>query len=306
MKYVIQIQGGIGYHLMATSFIRWLNEKYPKKRLIVISAYPDLFEYNPRIYRNLRLDQAYLFEDYVKGNDYREGHPYKMYEYYQERMHLMKLFPKAYRFPQYNENPQSEIFLTKGEEMDGNVFNQQNAPLLTFQMCGGLPPGMQPNRGKVDSSQRDLPFEFAQKVAHMLLNKGFKLLQIRSESEPIIPGTIQIQLPFRNLLPIMKHSVGHVGMDSAGMHGAAIFKKPQLIFWGQTHKDNLGYNYEGFFDAYNQYGMHYRPQIQMPDQAGAFPFKDKNEGLEFNYSDKELEDYITKFVNYLNKSGGKK
>ena len=179
-------------------------------------------------------------------------------------------------------------------------------PLLTFQMCGGLPPGMQPSRMKADSAQRDLPFNFAVKVAQGLLNKGFKLLQIRTESEPIIPGTIQMQMPFRNLLPISKYSAGHVGIDSAMMHGAAVFNKPQLIFWGQTDKNNLGYDYEGVFNISNEYGMHSRPNIQLPDRNALFPYKDKNEGLEFNYSDVEIEKHINKFIDYIKLNGGKK
>lgn len=299
MNFSLECTGGMGFHIMFSSLIRWLNEKYPKSKINVISAYPELFEYNPRIYRNLRLDQPYLFEDYIKKTDYRTGSPYQMHDFYHKRMHMMKLLPKAFGFNDYNQKPQSEIFFTKGEEIDGQIFNKQNMPLLTFQMCGGLPMGVQPSRMKLDSIQRDLPFKFAIKVAQSLLNKGFHLLQIRSESEPRIPGTIQIQLPFRNILPIIKHSIGHVGIDSSGMHGAAIFKKPQLIFWGQTHKDNLGYNYPKVLNIFNEHGMHYRPQCQMPDREGMFPYKSKNEGLEFDYTDSELDKFIKKFIDSL-------
>jgi len=213
MNYIIEIAGGIGYHLMATSLIKWLNEKYPKSKISVVSAYPDLFEYNPRIHRNLHIGQAYLFEDYIKGNDYRTGSPYKLIEYYREdeKMHVMELFPKAFGFNQYNKSPESEIYLTEGEELDGQIYNQQNFPLVTFQGFGGLPPGMAPNKDKVDSSQRDMKFDFACRVVKILQKNGFKVLQIRNQSEPIIPGTLQLKIPFRNLLPIVKYSVGHVG-----------------------------------------------------------------------------------------------
>jgi len=301
MNYIIEITGGIGYHLMATSFIKWLNEKYPKSKIITISAYPDLFEYNPRIYRNLHLSQPYLFEDYLKGNDYRRGSPYQMIEYYREedKMHLMELFPKAFGFNKYNTNPESEIYLTKGEEMDGQMYAQQNFPLVTFQGFGGLPPGMAPNKDKVDSNQRDMQYNFACKVVNLLLKNGLKVLQIRGPSEPIIPNTLQLNIPFRNLLPILKYSKGHVGIDSSMMHASAALKKPQLIFWGQTHVDNLGYQGEGVFNISNKYGMHCRPHIQLPDREGMFFFKSKNEGKEFEYSNEELENYITKFVDFI-------
>ena len=83
------------------------------------------------------------------------------------------------------------------------------------------------------------------------------------------------------------------------MHASAALNKPQLIFWGQTHLDNLGYKGEGIFNVSNKYGMHCRPHIQLPDREGMFPFKDKNEGREFEYSDEELENHIIKFVNFI-------
>jgi len=312
MNYVIEITGGIGKHIMATSFIKWLNEKYPKNKITVISAYPEIFEYNPRIYRNLRLGQPYLFEDYIKNNDFRKGEPYQLVEYYREnnKKHLMNVFPKAYGFNKLNENPETEIYLTKGEEMDGKIYNQQNSPLITFQAIGGLPPGMQPNRFKIDLNQRDMIPQLAMKIVQFLISKGFKILQIRGPTEPPIPGTLQLQVPFRNILPILKYSVGHVGIDSSGMHGAAIFKKPQLIFWGGTHVDNLGYKYDGVFNVWKKCGMHCRPHLQVHDQEGLFPYKDKMEGFEFDYTDREIENHLNKFLEFLdtkkilNKTGG--
>ena len=301
MNYVLECVGGLGKHVMFTSFIKWLSEKYPKSKITVLSAFPDLFEYNPRIYRNLHLSQPYLFEDYVKGNDYRFGEPYKMYEYYREKnkMHLMELYPKAYGFNEYNENPESELYLTKGEEMDGEIFRQQNGNYITFQSFGGLINGVMPNRMKMDSSQRDLDFELSCKIVAMFFKAGIKVVQARSQTERPIPGTMQLNLPFRNWIPISKYSLGHVGIDSSMMHVAATMKKPQLIFWGGTHKDNLGYGGNGVFNVSSKESMHCRPHIQLPDREGVFPFRDKNDGKEFNYTNEELEKYVSEFINFI-------
>ena len=303
INYSIEIVGGIGKHVMASSFIKWINEKYPKSKLTVISAYPEIFEYNPRIYRNLRLGQPYLFEDYIKGTDYRVGEPYKLQEYYRDKnkKHLMEVFPKAYGFNECNQNPKSEIYLTKGEEMDGYVYNKQNFPLITFQPFGGLPIGVEANRMKMDSAQRDIPPIMANKIVEILTSNGFKVLQIRTPSEPILPNTIQLNLPFRNLLPISKFALGNIGIDSSMMHTAACFKKPQLIFWGNTHKDNLGYEGDGIFNIYKECGMKCRPHCQLMDNESIFPYKDKDEDKLFDYTDEEIEEYVMKFVNFIKK-----
>lgn len=301
MDYVIEITGGIGKHIMATSFIKWVNEKFPKSKITVVSAFPDIFEYNPRIYRNIHLSQPYLFEDYIKGKDYRTGEPYKLYEFYREtdKKHVMELYPKAYGFNEINENPESEIYLSKGEKANGEVFRQQNGDYITFQSFGGLINGMTPNRMKIDTSQRDMNFEFACKIVALFSDANIKVVQIRSQVERPIPGTIQLNVPFRDLIPISKYSLGHVGIDSSMMHAAAAVKKPQLIFWGGTHKDNFGYGGNAVFNISNKAGMHCRPHLQLPDRTAIFPFKDENDGKEFEYTNEELEKHVKDFIGFI-------
>jgi hypothetical protein len=298
MDYVIEISGGIGKHVLATSFIKWLNEKYPKRKIYVISAYPEIFEYNPRIYRNLHLSQPYLFEDYIKGKDYRKGEPYRVIEYYREKnkKHLREVFPKAYGFNTFNKEPTNELFLTKGEQIDGQVYAQQNGPYITFQALGGLPPGASPNRAKIDSSWRDMPRELAFSIVKKLNERGFKVLQLRNNQEPIIPGTMQINLPVRNIIPLVKEAKAHIGIDSVWMHVAGTFKKPMLTFWGSTHKDNLGYTHEGSINAFNEFGMHCRPRFGLPDREAMFPYKDKKEGFEFEYTEKQIDKYLDQLL----------
>jgi ADP-heptose:LPS heptosyltransferase len=301
MDYAIKITGGIGKHILSTSLIKWINEKYPKSKIIVISAYPEIFEYNPRIYRNLPLNHSYLFEDYIKGKDYKTGNPYEMYEYYRDKnkMHILKLFPKAYGFGEYDENPKTEIYLTKGEKLEFKNFAEKNKPIVTLQAFGGLPPNTPITRNKIDNSGRDMPINFALKIINLLKQKGIKVLQIRNNNEKILPGTIQLNnIPFRNLISIANHVQAHIGIDSSFMHATALFKKPQLIFWSQTHKDNIGYDYKGVINSYCKNGMHCRPHNSINDRAGVFPFKDNNTGLEWNYEDIE----ISKMINDLTKN----
>jgi len=301
MNYVFRITGGIGKHIAFTSFIRWFNENYPKRKITIISAYPEIFENNPRVYRNLPLQQSYLFEDYIKGRDFRNGEVYQLYEFYREKnkKHICELWPKAYGFNGYDLDPKTELFLTEGEKMEGRLFCEQNKPLITFQSMGGLPPGFQPNKMKIDSTGRDIPFKIAIKIIQILNEKGFKVVQLRGPAEGPLPGTIQIQLPFRESLSIIQNVVAHIGIDSSFMHAAAVFKKPQLIFWGQTHVDNFGYKYPGVMNIWKERGMHCRPHLGMPDNKGLYQYESENRGFEWDYSDKEIEVYVERFLGNL-------
>lgn len=301
MNYVFSIKGGIGKHIAFTSFIRWVNEKYPKSKITVVSAYPEVFEHNPRIWRNLPMHQAYLFEDYIKGRDFRDGEVYQQYEVYRDKdkKHICEMWPKAYGFKGYDKDFKLEIFLTEGEKMDGMFYCEQNKPLITFQAYGGLPPGAQPNRMKVDSTGRDIPFPIALRIVQILNARGFKVLQLRGPTERPIPGTLQLQLQFRNLLPIIRSAVAHVGIDSSFMHAAAAFEKPQLIFWGQTHKDNFGYPYEGFVSQWREKGMHCRPHVGMPDNRGLYQYESENKGFEMDYTPEEIDKIVNNFIETL-------
>lgn len=304
--FVIQLQGGIGKHIAATSFIKWINDKYPEQKITVVSSFPEVFEYNPHIYRNLPQQQAYLFQDYIKGRDYRNGEPYHCHEFYDERMSIMKLYPKAYQFGEYNENPKSEIFLTEGERQEMELFAKSGPPVITMQVFGGVPPGQAIPVRKADIGQRDMPMELAMKLSGILQANGFRVLQVRQMNEPQIPGTLQMNMPFRNWMALSSYIVGHVGIDSSFMHSAAVFEKPMLIFWSQTHKDSIGYNYDKVINAFKKGSMKYRPQIAMPDRAAMFPYRDKSESTSWNYTSEQISNYMEDFLNKVDNKKFKK
>ncbi len=298
--FVIQLQGGIGKHIAATSMIKWINDKYPKQKITVVSSFPEVFEYNPRIHRNLPHQQAYLFEDYIKGNDFRNGDPYQCHEFYDERMSIMKVYPKAYQFGKYNEEPETEIFLTEGERQEMETFARSGSPIITMQVFGGIPQGQTVPARKADMGQRDMPIQLAMKLAGILAAKGFRVLQVRQTNEPIVPNTMQMQMPFRNWIALSSYVAGHVGIDSSFMHSAAVFKKPMLIFWSQTHVDSIGYHYDKVVNVHKEGSMKYRPQVGMPDRAGVFPYRDKSEAISWNYTSKEISDCMDNFFEIIN------
>ena len=242
--FVLNFSGGIGKHITATSLIKWLNEKYPEKKITIVSPYPEIFEYNPRIFRNLTPNQSYLFEDYIKGKDYRNGEPYQRTEYYDDKKHITEVFPISYGFGKVDGQLPTEIFLTQGEKDEAKMIANQNKPLISIQVAGGLPPGHQMNVRRADIGQRNMPMKMAMLIVNELTARGYKVVQIRSQNEHQIPGTLQLNLPFRNIIALASEIKGHIGIDSSMMHAVGIFKKPMMIFWSQTNVDNMGYKYD--------------------------------------------------------------
>lgn len=297
MDYVFEFNGGVGKHILFTSFIKWINEKYPKSKITVISPYPDIFEYNPRVWRNLPIGQAYLFQDYIQGRDYRKADPYLSYEFYREKnkKHFNEICPIAFGFNELNKKWKNEIFLTNGERAEFMELEQKK--IITLQANGGIPTGHQMNvREKIDCDERDIPMPMAIKIVNYLRNKGYEVVQVRGPADQAIPGTTQLQMPFRNFMSLGIHAKGHIGIDSSFMHAMAAFERPQLIFWGQTHVDNLGYKYPKVLNIWKSGAMKFMPQVSMPDRNAIYPRVDLHKADYWAYSDEEIEKYIDNFL----------
>jgi len=134
--------------------------------------------------------------------------------------------------------------------------------------------------------------------------RGYKIIQIRNQNEPIIPGTGQVNMPFRNVIALASEIKGHIGIDSAMMHAAAVFKKPMMTFWSQTHVDNLGYKHKKSLNKHREGSMQYRPAIAMADREGLFPYRDKGDAFAWDYPNKEIIKYINEFDDLIKNKNG--
>jgi hypothetical protein len=244
--------------------------------------------------------QAYIFEDYIKGRDYRIGDPYQLCEYYDEGRHLRELYPKAYGFNELNENPETEIYLNKGEIVDAETFKNQGPPIFTVQFTGGTAQGGAAKSAaeREDTSQRDMPLQLGQTVVNNLLRQGYRVVQVGHANDPALQGVIRYTLPFRRFIALCPVIAGHIGIDSSYMHACAAFKAPQLIFFEQTKPSNLGYFYEGAFNVIKPEGGYYRPRPSIPDNAGIYPFRHENEDKAKDWKQEEVIKEVEKFVRW--------
>ena len=60
-KYVIfHIDGGCGKNIVATSVVKSIKAAYPEHKLIVVTAWPEVFVHNPSIYRVYKLSLIHI------------------------------------------------------------------------------------------------------------------------------------------------------------------------------------------------------------------------------------------------------
>ena len=66
MNIIFQIEGSIGKNIAATAVCKAIKKHHPKDKLIVMTAYPDIFLCNPNIDRIYTYnDISYFYNDFV-------------------------------------------------------------------------------------------------------------------------------------------------------------------------------------------------------------------------------------------------
>lgn len=243
MDYIINIQGGIGKVITATTFIRWLHNKFPDSKINVMSAWPEVFYQNPHIYRNLPFNTNYVYDDYVKDSEILFGEPYSCREYINKTKHISELWPKAMGFGEYNDNILPEIFISKTEYNEAlKLIEKAPGNIITVQFQGGNQI-MNQNKEK-ENDQRNFPHDMAQLVVDKLKEAGYAVVHVRLPHEKPLAGAVVFNnMVFRAMISLLPHIVGHIGIDSSYMHAVAATDKPCTIFWQATNHNVLGYKH---------------------------------------------------------------
>ena len=300
-KYTILLNGGIGKHICATTMLRQIQEKEPDARITVVSGFPEIFLFNPRVYRNLHLSTSYLYDDYIEGTDYRAGDPYHHIDYYKNTKHISNLYPLAYRFPEENDNILPEIYLSDQEKKFVQKFVKQNKPIITIQAIGGNQMMQSPHKDPAMVTPRDLPLDVAQRIVDYMNSEGFTVIHVALPHEPKLNNVLALQnQPFRAYVVLLPYIKGHIGIDSAMMHAAAAFKTPSLIFWNNTNVDTLGYPYmTNVHRNVCPTPMCARPHVGMPDQVPEGGWQCPHNLACQNWTIAEVEEHLKAFVKQI-------
>ena len=116
MNIIFQIDGGLGKSIMATAMVKVIKKRYKNCKLIVVTAYPDVFLNNPhvdKLYRTDQMNGAYL--KYVKDQDCKVfvEDPYRHSDFITEKHHLFRTWCKIFGLNYGGEQP--ELYLTQPE-----------------------------------------------------------------------------------------------------------------------------------------------------------------------------------------------
>jgi hypothetical protein len=236
MNIIFQIDGGIGKNIMATAVCKAIKTQYPNDKLIVVTAYNDVFINNPNVDRCFNFaNLSYFFEEYVDGKEVKLclQDPYRQTDFLKREKSLIQIWCEM-NFIKYNgETP--EIFLTEREKSFYSKQFVTEKPLFVMQTNGGAE-----NQGHKYSWARDIPTKNVQEIIENYKN-DYTIAHIRREDQLGYEFTTPIQGNYRSMVVLISMSGLRLFMDSFAQHTAMALNLPSVVLWIANSPTVFGY-----------------------------------------------------------------
>ena len=235
MNIIFQINGGIGKCVMATAVCEAIKKQYPKSKLIVLSAYADVFLNNPYVDKSLAFGTAsYFYQDYIQDQEFKilAHDPYFQTEHIKQDEHLIKTWCEMFGIKYNGEKP--NIFLTEQEIKVYQSKYLSDKPILLLHTNGGAQTDLK------YSWARDIPNDIAIQVIETF-KKDYNIAHIRREDQNSFEGTFPVSDNFRSICVLIAMSKKRLLIDSFAQHVAASMGLKSTVCWIANSPKVFGY-----------------------------------------------------------------
>jgi hypothetical protein len=236
MNIIFQISGGLGKSIMATAICSAIKKKYPESKLIVVSAYADVFLNNPNVDRSYNFGgMSYFYDEFVDGKEFKvfAHDPYLETAHVKQNEHLIKTWCEMFDIPYNGEKP--ELFLTQRElQFFQNKF-AADKPIMVIQTNGGA------QTEHKYSWARDIPSTAVVKIIEHFKD-DYYIAHIRREDQLGYEHTIPVTDTFRALCVLLNFSAKRLLIDSFAQHAAAALDLPSTVCWVANKPKVFGYD----------------------------------------------------------------
>lgn len=234
---ILQIEGGIGKNVMATAVVRAIQKKYPERKIVIISAYPDIWMNNQRVHKVLQFGQiSYFYRDYIQNKDSLVflQEPYKHNDYVYRKKHLSEIWCELCNVPWDGETP--ELYFTQLESDFVNTLVNKDRQIFLINAFGGSV-GQQHKY----SWARDIPPLLAQEIVDEM-SKNYRVIQIRRDDQIQLNNAESYNLNIRQSALMVLLSDRRLMIDSFLQHASAAFGLTSTVLWSCNSPKVFGYN----------------------------------------------------------------
>jgi len=233
-------EGGLGKIIASTAVLKFIQEKYPDYKIIVLTPWAEIFLNNPRVHRVYKSGNTpYFYKDYLEGREsiVLKGEPYFNTGHLYNKQHLIKSWCELHDLP-FDGNVKPEIYFNAAEIQFYANNLQSDKPILALQTNGGPF-----DDAKQYSWTRDLPHEQSQILVNEL-SKIFKILHICRRNAPQLQGVERVDdVPNkRTFLLLLLKTQKRILIDSCLQHAAAALDLPSTVCWVGTSPKVFGYD----------------------------------------------------------------
>lgn len=234
---IFQIDGGLGKNILATAVCSAIKQKYPNDKLIVLTAYPDVFINNSDVDRSLDRNKiTYFYKDYVEGKDsiFLLHNPYLETNYVYEKEHLIETWCKMFDLP-YSKELKPKLSLTPREKDFYQKKYSTDKPIMAIQTNGGF------NADLKYAWSRDLPSKVVLSVIEEF-KADYNIVHIKRDDQIGYSDTFPLTNPFRDVLSLLELSTRRLLIDSFVQHACASLNLPSSVCWVGTSPKVFGYD----------------------------------------------------------------
>jgi len=93
MNIIFQVKGGLGKVIASTAVLGGLKKRYPSSKIIVVSAYSDVFYNNPHVYKTYDFSQIKgIYSKYIHNQEHKIfiQDPYEHPSHFEQENHIIK------------------------------------------------------------------------------------------------------------------------------------------------------------------------------------------------------------------------
>lgn len=240
MYSIFHIEGGMGKNILATAVVSSLKSSDPDRKIIVVSAWPQVWFNNPNVYQIYPMGQvANFYKNFIKEKDVKifRQDPYHHEDYVLNKKHLIDIWCQLCGTKNNGLGPKLYFSPLELQSISNKILTGVTKPILLLHTNGG---GVGPN-ARPYSWYRDLPIQNIQDIVEHF-QKNFHIYSIGQKNQPNIPGTTKLTLEQREILASPLFCKKRLLIDSFSQHAAAAFGKQSVVCWIGNKPEVLGYD----------------------------------------------------------------